>query len=104
MAESMLENKDQEDKPLDQPKIYLNILYHDDVVPPLKGDKTEADPKNDKEWAIIPIFFSQTKERWSGSGMKCIHVDAFINTCVSEMFRTSVAKIGAITNFILQKF
>ena len=52
-----LGSEDQTDKPLDQPKIYLNILSHDKVVPPLKENKEYADKKNDKEWRIIPIHF-----------------------------------------------
>ena len=92
------------DKPLESPKLYLNILYHDKVIPPLKKDRTNADTNDDKEWAIIPISFGPSKERWSGSGLKCIHIDAHVNTCVANVFKQSVKKIGAITNYILQKF
>ena len=53
----------------------------------MKQDKTFADPKNDKEWNIIPISFGGNKERWSGAGMKCIHIDAHVNTAVFEMFK-----------------
>ena len=92
------------DKPLESPKLYLNILYHEKVIPPLKRDRTDASPTDDKEWAIIPISFGPSKERWSGSGLKCIHIDAHVNTCVANVFKQSAAKIGAITNYILQKF
>lgn len=44
---NMLDTEDQSDKPLDQPKIYLNILSHEKVLPPLKKDRKYADPKND---------------------------------------------------------
>lgn len=102
--QNFIETNDQSDKPLDQPKIYLNILWHDKVLAPMKKDRTFADPKNDTQWGIIPVHFQPSKERWSGSGMKCIHVDCYVNTCVANMFKTSVTKIGAITNYILQKF
>jgi hypothetical protein len=87
IKKTMFDEDEDLDKPLDQPKIYLNLIYHDKVLAPLKKDKTEADPKNDKTWDIIPIHFAQSKERWSGSGMKCIHIDAFVNTCVFETFK-----------------
>ena len=67
-------------------------------------NKKWANKKDDKDWAIIPISFGTSKERWSGTGMKCYHIDAHINTCVADMFKTSTVKIGAITNYILQKF
>ena len=50
ISKSFIENEDQSDKPLDQPKIYLNIVHHDKVLPPLKQNREFADPKNDKEW------------------------------------------------------
>lgn len=72
---------------LDQPKLYLNVIYHDKVIPPVKANKEPADPENDNEWNIIPISFGSNKERWSGSGMKCIHIEAYVNTCVFKMFK-----------------
>ena len=36
---NFIENEDQSDKALDQPKIYLNIVYNDNVVHPLKKDR-----------------------------------------------------------------
>ena len=67
----------------------------------MKKDRTFADPTNDKEWLIIPISFSGSKERWSGSGKKCIHIDAHVATCVYDMFKSSATKIGAITNYLI---
>ena len=100
ISKSFLENED-DGKPLDQPKIYLNICYHDKVLPPLKKDRTVASATDDKEWQIIPISWGQSKERWSGSGMKCIHIDGFVNTCIHDMFKKNVQKILAITNYII---
>ena len=98
---NFIENEDQTDKALEQPKIYLNIVYNEKVVPPLRKDREFANESDDKDWAIIPISFSPSKERWSGSGMKCIHIDAHANTCVANMFKSSALKIGSITNNIL---
>jgi len=102
ISKSFLDNDD-DGKPLDQPKIYVNILYHDKVLPPLKKDRTIANKQDDKEWQIIPISFGQSKERWSGSGMKCIHIDGYVNTCIHDMFKKDMKKILAITNYIIQK-
>ena len=49
------------------------------------------------------MSFAPSKERWSGSGMKCIHIDAHVNTCVLDMFRHGAAKINALTNYFLLK-
>lgn len=99
----MDDGSEQGGKPLDQPKIYMNLLYHDKVVPPLNKERKPAHSTDDKEWAIIPISFAPSKERWSGSGMKCIHIDAYVNSCVFTVFKQSTQKIGSITNYILQK-
>ena len=47
------------------------------------------------------MHFLPSKESWSQSGMKRIHVDCYVSTCVADMFKSSVQKIGAITNYIL---
>lgn len=103
ISKSFLENEDC-DKPLEQPKLYLNILYHDKVTKPLRQNKEVANPHDDSTWNIIPISFGSNKERWSGSGKKCIHIDAYVNTCVFETFKKGATKIGALTNYIIQKF
>jgi hypothetical protein len=36
-------------------------LYHDNVLPPLNKERDIADPKNDREWLIIPIVFGEPK-------------------------------------------
>ena len=89
---------------LDQPKLYLNVVHHDQVLPPMKQDRSFAAKDEDKEWNIIPISFGGNKERWSGAGMKCIHIDAHVHTCVFEMFKKGPAKVGALTNYILERF
>ena len=89
---------------LEQPKIYLNVVHHAKVLAPVKANKEPADPDNDAEWNIIPISFGSNKERWSGSGMKCIHIEAHVNTCVFKMFKKGPKKIGALTNYIIERF
>ena len=39
IKKSFLENEEDEEKPLDQPKIYLNLVYHDKVLAPLRKDR-----------------------------------------------------------------
>ena len=80
------------------------MIYHDKVVPPMKRDRSMANPKNDSEWGIIPMSFSANKERWSASGMKCIHIDGHVNTCVFDMFKSDNKKIVALSNYFIQKF
>ena len=70
----------------------------------MKADRTFADTTTDKDWNHIPISFGANKERWSGSGMKCIHIDAHVNTAVFNMFKQGPTKIGALTNYILERF
>ena len=36
--------------------------------------------------------------------MKCIHIDGYVNTCVKQIMSTGPAKIGALTNYFIQKF
>lgn len=103
IEKSFLENAD-EGKALEQPKLYLNILHSDKVVKPLLQNREQADPNDDSTWKIIPISFGQNKERWSESGKKCIHIDAYVSTCVFETFKKGATKIGALTNYIIQKF
>lgn len=100
---SFIENEDQS-VALEQPKFYLNVVYDDKVVGPLTPEKTLANPKDDSTWNIIPIAFTSNKERWSGSGMKCIHIDAHVNTCIMTMFKSGPKKIGALTNYIIERF
>ena len=103
ISQSFLENEDKKE-PLPQPKFYLNILYHDKVAPPLNKEKEVASSTDDTTWHIIPISFSQNKERWSETGMKCIIIDAYVNTSVYKMFKSGAKKISSLTNYILQKF
>jgi len=101
---SFLHNEAEPGAALDQPKIYLNVVHHEKVLPPMKADKSLASKDDDKEWHIIPIAFGTNKERWSGAGMKCIHVDAHVNTCVFKMFNSEPKKIIALTNYIIERF
>jgi len=50
-------------------------------------EREPANPKDDTTWKVIPISFSSNKERWSGSGMKCIHIDAHVNTAIFELIK-----------------
>lgn len=101
---SLLHNESEPGAALAQPKIYLNVVHSEIVIPPMKQDKTFASKEDDKEWHIIPISFGSNKERWSGSGMKCIHIDAHVNTAVFNMFKQGAKKIGALSNYIIERF
>jgi len=62
IKESFLHNKETTD-PLDSPKIYVNVVYADKVLPPLNKNKDFADPKDDRTWFIIPVVFTEPKTR-----------------------------------------
>jgi hypothetical protein len=49
IEESFVSNKETSD-PLESHKLYLNIVYHDRIIPPLNKDREFADPKNEKTW------------------------------------------------------
>ena len=36
--------------------------------------------------------------------MNCIHVDAYVNTCVADVFKQNAAKIESLSNYIIKKF
>ena len=55
--------------PLEEPKIYLNVVHHDKVLPPLNKWRDLADQQNDREWLIIPIVFTKPAFRQSLDGL-----------------------------------
>ena len=81
IRESFIDNDEKAD-PIDEPKFYLNVLYHDNVLPPLNKGRDLADPRNDREWLIIPMVFSEPKERKNLEGKLIITYDCHVNACV----------------------
>jgi hypothetical protein len=61
IKENVLETGENED-PLEEPKMYLNIVHNDTVLTPLNKKRELADKKNDKDWMIIPIAFDGPKK------------------------------------------
>lgn len=97
-------NSDEKTDPLEEPKIYLNIVYHDDVLPPLNKQRDIADLKNDREWQIIPIVFTQPQKRKSLDGVECIHYDGHVNTCVYEKMKEGDSQFRSVMSFLIMKF
>jgi hypothetical protein len=62
MKESWADNIDKK-VPLESHKLYLNIVYHESILPPLLADKAFANEKDDSTWKTIPIFFTVPWER-----------------------------------------
>jgi hypothetical protein len=63
IKESFIDNDEKAD-PLEKgPKLYLNVVFHDFVLPPLDQGRDIADPKNDRSWNIIPMVFTEPKTR-----------------------------------------
>jgi hypothetical protein len=89
IKESFVNNVDAGD-PLDSHKLYLNIIFHDRILPPLNKDRDFANPKDDKTWQIIPIAFTEPVKRKSHSG-EVITFDGHVNTCVMTKMKEDKA-------------
>jgi hypothetical protein len=103
IKESFIDNDEKAD-PLEEPKIYLNVVYHDNVLPPLDQGRDIADPNNDRIWVIIPMVFTEPKTRKSLDGLQCIHYDVHINTCVIQKMKAETRAMRSISNYIVLKF
>lgn len=103
IKESFLHNKEASD-PLDSPKLYVNVVYADKVLPPLNKNKDIADLKDDSTWQVIPIVFTEPKKRRNMANIECLHYDAHVNTCVVDKCKESQDRLRAIFNNIVQKF
>ena len=89
---------------MDGPKLYLNVVHHERVLPPLNKDKEFADPSNDSTWNVIPIAFTVGVKRKNIENVECWHTDAHVNSCVVEMMRSHQEKFKAIWNYIILRF
>lgn len=49
IKESFVANRETED-PLEGPKLYLNVVYHDRMLPPISPNKDLGNPKDDSTW------------------------------------------------------
>jgi len=73
---------------MDGHKAILNLVHHDEILPPLnKNGRDLADPLNDKEWMIIPIVFDGPNKRTSMGGCEVWTYDGHINTCVVTLMK-----------------
>ena len=103
IKESFVHNKETGD-PLESPKLYINVVYADKVLPPLTPKKDFADPKNDTTWHIIPIVFTEPKKRKNLANVECWHYDAHVNTCVIDKAKENQDRLRAIFHNIVTKF
>ena len=103
IKESFVDNDEKED-PLEEPKLFLNIVYCDQVLPPLNKNLDISGPDNDRDWHIIPIAFTEPQYRKSLDGLQCIHYDGHVNTCVVDKMKEGDRTFKAIMNYIVKKF
>lgn len=103
IKESFVENLEK-NYPLEEPILYLNVVYHDKVLQPLNKDRDIADEKNDREWMIIPMVFTEGKSRKNLEDYECIHYDVHINSCVVAKMKEENRAMRSISNFIILKF
>ena len=99
ITESFTNNPDV-GEPLDTHKIYLNIVHHERVIPPLSKSRDLADPKNDGTWQSIPIVFTEPVKRRSMSG-EVLTYDGHINTCVFEKMKENSTKFQNILHYLI---
>ena len=88
MQESFAANEDKL-PPLDTHKLYLNLVFHDSILPPLRSDKSFANPKDDQTWANVPIAFSEAYERTNMDGCRVITYDGHLSTEVVDMMKSA---------------
>jgi hypothetical protein len=81
IKENVLETEPNKD-PMEGPKVVLNLVHNDIILPPLNKARDLADPLNDKEWMIIPISFDGPIKRKNLAGIEVWTYDGHINTCV----------------------
>lgn len=103
IKESFLDNDEKQD-PLEEPKLFLNIVHCEQVLQPLNIKQDLADIKNDRDWQIIPIAFSAPQYRKSLDGLECIHYDAHVNTCVVDKMKEGNRTFKSIMNYVVMKF
>jgi len=103
MKESFAANKETSE-PLEGPKLYLNIVHHERVLPPLDDQKNFADFVDDSKWRLIPMVFTVPIKRKNISGIQCWHFDAHVNTCVVNKMKSSKAKFNSIWHYIMMRF
>ena len=103
ISESFTENKDV-GEPLDTHKLYLNIVHHAKVIPPLDKNRDIASPTDDASWQVIPIAFTEPVCRTSMSGCEVFTIDGHVNTCVYEKMKHDPANFKNILHHLVQKF
>jgi hypothetical protein len=103
IKENVLETEDKGD-PLEGPKVVLNLVHNDVILPPLNKSRDLADPLNDKEWMIIPISFDGPLKRKNLSGIEVWTYDGHINTCVVTLMQKENTRFSAILNYFVEKF
>ncbi len=100
IKESFVDN-DEKGEPLEDPKLYLNVVYHDNVLPPLNKGRDLADPRNDRDWLIIPMVFTEPKTRKNLEGKTIITYDCHVNACVIAKMRADQRAMRSISNYVI---
>lgn len=103
MKESFVENVETSD-PLDGPKLYLNIVHNERILPPLTKDRKIADANDDNQWHIIPLIFSDPVKRRNLTNVDCIHFDCHLSSVVVTKMRENETKFRNIWNHLIQRF
>lgn len=100
LKESFTDNPDTGDA-LETHKVYLNLVYHENVLPPLNKEKDFADPKDDRTWQVIPIVWSDACERSNLQNCRVITYDAHISNVVHDKMRENTKTFQNILHYIL---
>ena len=89
---------------MDSPVLYLNVVFHEHVVPPLDKQREIANPKDDRTWLIIPMLFGQPRERLNLEGHTCLTFDVHVNPAVVVRMKEEARAMRSITNYMVLKF
>jgi hypothetical protein len=101
IKENLVDTDDKKD-PMEGPKTILNLVHHEEILPPLnKNGRDLADPLNDKEWMIIPIVFDGPQKRKNMSGVEVWTYDGHINTCVVNKMKADTKSFSAVLNYFV---
>ena len=92
-------------KILEEPKVYLNIIYADDFTGPLDDNNQVLKyPENDKDWRYIPTEFKYNNKKMSMSGKRCDFYDMIVNTKIIEAISKNEELKRSILAYFVRKF
>ena len=92
-------------KILEEPKVYLNIIYCEEFTPPLDDDnKILKNPEDENKWRYIPTEFRYNNKKNCLSGKRCDFYDMMVNQKVIEVISKNEDFKKSILAYFVKKF